>query len=207
MNVFEELEGGVVLRDRIHEILREGPRSISQVVKGLAAEGIKLHRLAVAGYLKALADEGVLDEAEIPPAKVYRLRAGAATRDLHRQVGERVRAGSEGLDASRLALEVFTQLFRRPVFAAEFRRGDLELPVRAVDVEGEERAAARRHLSKAGLKLPNQDAAFKPAYADPGEAARYRAQAHALLADMVRDEFHAGALAVTTMQAKLGDLG
>lgn len=204
MNVFEELEGGVVLRDRIQEVLRGGPRSISQVVKALEEQGVKLHRLAVAGYLKALADEGVLDETEIPPAKVYRLRAGAASRDLHRRVGDRVRAGAEGLDAPRLALEVFHELFRRPIFAAEFRRADLEPPQRAGEVDGEERAAARRHVSKTGLKLPPQDAAYTPAYADPGEAARYRAQAQALLAEIVRDEFRAGAFAVTTMQSKLG---
>ncbi|HXK36693.1 MAG TPA: hypothetical protein VJ553_03880, partial [Candidatus Paceibacterota bacterium] len=55
------------------EILKKDPMSISGVCRELASKGVKLHRLELTGYLKALADMNVLKEKDILPAKVFSL--------------------------------------------------------------------------------------------------------------------------------------
>ena len=202
--VFEELERGRALREHILEILRDGPRSISQVVAALKARGYKLHRLAVAGYLKALADADLLDEREIPPAKVYGVKPGPGARDLYTRVGEQCREHASLADAGRLCVQVLSDLMRRPVFKEELRRAGFESVPLAEEVAGEERGVARRFLARSTLKLPFNDPAFRPAYRDPEEQDRWRELSRAVLGAMVREEYHAGALAVTTKQATLG---
>lgn len=200
-----ELEKGLVLRDLVVEILREGPKSISQVGAALKERGLKLHRLAVAGYLKALADSDLLEEREIPPAKVYALRPTSGAKDLYRRVAENCRDHAEpGTDGSRLYLQALHDLFRRPIFQEELRRGGFEGVPRSAEVGGEERQAARRALSRSTLKLPFNDPAFRPAYADAQDEATLRERSRNVLAALVREEFRAGALAMTTKQATLG---
>jgi hypothetical protein len=200
-----ELEKGLVLRDLVVEILRAGPKSISQVGAALKERGLKLHRLAVAGYLKALADEDVLEEREIPPAKVYAVKPGAAGRDLYRRISEHCREHAEaGTDGSRLFLQVLTDLFRRPIFQEELRRGGYEAVPDAQEVAGEERQAARRALSRSTLKLPFNDPAFRPRPKNEADGRSLRERAHHVLADIVLEEYRAAALAVTTRQATLG---
>lgn len=202
-----ELEKGQVLRDLVTEILREGPKSIAQVGAELAKRGLKIHRLAVAGYLKALADEDVLTERRIPPAKVYELKPGPGARDLHKAVGEQCRGHASPADAGRLAVQVLWDLLRRPVFKEELRRAGFETFGGAEEVAGDDRAVARRFLARSTLKLPFNDPAFRPKYANAAEEAEVRDLSRAVLAAMVREEYHAGALAVTTKQATLGGEG
>ena len=59
------------LKDLVVSYLREQERSISALTKQLRQDGYPFHRLFVTGYLKALADAGILREKDIPPAKVY----------------------------------------------------------------------------------------------------------------------------------------
>lgn len=199
------MEKGVALRDHVAEILRDGPRSISQVGKALRERGWKLHRLAVAGYLKALADAGALEEREIPPAKVYALKAGTTRHDLYASVAERVREEAPpGVEPDRLYLQVLLDLLRRPVFREELRRGGFDVPRDSAEATGDERQAARRYLSKSPLKLPFNDPAYRPKYANAEDEALLRDRAHVVLEALVRDAYHAGPLAMTTRQSTLG---
>lgn len=203
--MFEELEKGVALRDLVAEVLREGPRSISQVGKALHERGLKLHRLAVAGYLKALADVGFLEEREIPPAKVYGLKAAAASRDLYRSLADLTRQHAPGgLDPARVFLQLLEELLRRPIFREELRRGGFDAPREAQEVEGEERQVARRYLSRSTLKLPFNDPAFRSRFLDEADEKSVREAARSVLGTLVREDYRAGALAMTTKQATLG---
>lgn len=194
-----------MLRDLVAEVLREGPKSISQVGAALAQRGLKLHRLAVAGYLKALADQEVLEEREIPPAKVYALPPGANARDLYRRLADRARELTPpGTDGSRLYLQVLLDLFRRPVFREELRRGGFEGPPPAVEVGGEDRQAARRFLSRSPLKLPFNDPAYTLTHGSAEEERVLREASHAVLLSIVRDDYRAANLSVTTKQVTLG---
>lgn len=201
--MFEDLEKGVVLHELVADILRGGPRSISQIGKDLQQRGVKLHRLAVAGYLKALSDRGILEEQSIPPAKVYGLKPGAAQRDLYQRVGDECRRHAKSSqEAAKLFLLVLEELFHRPIFMEEFRRGGFDSAPDAVEVPTDDRQLARRFLSKSRLKLPFNDPAFRSGGSSPGEAVRHRTRS--ILASLLRSEFRADSLAMTTKQATLG---
>lgn len=189
------------------ELLRDGPKSISQVGKLLKERGLRLHRLAVAGYLKALADAGLLEEREIPPAKVYTLRPKQAQRDAYSATARRCReAATSEPEAARLYVQALADLFRRPIFREELRRGAFEPSRLLEEVEGEERQAARRHLSKAPLKLPFNDPAYRPLFRDPKDEATLREAGRQVLAAILREELNVGALAMTSKQATLGSV-
>lgn len=200
--MFEELEKGQSLRDLIDEILRQGPASISQLGKKLKEPyNVQLHRLALAGYLKALADTGLLEEREIPPAKVYQLRPVRARPSLYEAVGTRVRElGWPDPDAARLFVQVLSDLFHRPIFREEIRRGGFERAPGLTEASAEERQAARRLFARATLKLPFND----PAYHAPAETESMRDASRGVLAAVVRAEFGMAALAQVTRQATLG---
>src|SRR5438876_9365323 len=107
---------GKNLKDLVVAYLREQERSISSLTKRLKQDGYNFHRLFVTGYLKALADAGILGEKDIPPSKVY---STSAHRDLnlYELVGARCRAATgDESDRVRLAVCVLHMLCRRPLF-------------------------------------------------------------------------------------------
>src|SRR2546428_7335575 len=109
------------LKDLVVSYLREQERPISALTKQLRQDGYPFHRLFVTGYLKALADAGILREKDIPPAKVYGTSAHREP-NLYELVGSRCReATRDETDQVRLAVAVLQKLFRRPIFLRELR--------------------------------------------------------------------------------------
>jgi hypothetical protein len=205
--VFEEFEGGVSLRDVVTDVLRDGQASISQVVAALRERGIKLHRLAVAGYLKALADDGYLEEHRIPPAKTYRLHPGHAPRSVYEVVADRARQiSNDETEAGRVALQALVDLFARPVFREELRRTGFEARRGFKEIAGDDRQAARRVLSKTPVKLPFNDPAYVPSYENAHEEERLRAGARHVLGHIIREQFGVQSLAMTSKQVTLGEI-
>jgi hypothetical protein len=202
--LFDELEKGQTLRDLLLEILRQGPGSISQLGKKLKEHGVDLHRLALAGYLRAMADVGILEEREIPPAKVYALRPTQTPPTLYDACARRVRElNRSDAEATRLFVQVLWDLFHRPVFKEELRRAGFT-PIGGIrEVSAEERQSARRLVSKSPIKLPFNDPAYLPAAGDTAETAKIRDDARAVLATVLRLEFRAGAAGTPTRQASL----
>lgn len=205
--VFEEFEQGVSLRDVVTDILRDGHASISQVGKALRERGVKMHRLAVAGYLKALADDGYLEEREVPPAKTYRLRPGRAPRSLYEVVGERSGQAAAPADAVRLTVQTLVDLFHRPIFREELKRAGYAPGPGLEEVTGDERQTARRTLSGTPLKLPFNDPAFRPEYRDSEDRVRLTSTSQQLIASLVRDAYGMQALAQVTKQSRLTEVG
>jgi hypothetical protein len=204
--VFEDLGKGHSLRDLIQEVLRQGPASISQLGKKLKEPyNVELHRLALAGYLKALADMGVLEEREIPPAKVYQLRPTQQRATIYDAVAQKIRELSlPEPEASRLFVQVFHDLFYRPIFREELRRAGFDYVPSLKEATAEERQAARRLFSRSTLKLPFNDPAYHPGAPTPDELARLRDASRQVLGSIVRAEFGASGLAQTTRQVTLG---
>lgn len=148
------------LKDLVVSYVRAEERSISALAKALHRDGYKFHRLFVTGYLKALADMGVLHEKEIPPAKVYTTSAHRE-KNLYELVGERCRqADPDERRQARLAIAVLQRLFLRPVFLRELREcgfpGNAEAALAAKD----ERDEARRAFSKLGIQIPTNEPAY-----------------------------------------------
>ena len=184
------------LKDLVVSYLREQERSISALTKQLRADGYPFHRLFVTGYLKALADAGILREKDIPPAKVYSTSAHREP-NLYELVGARCReATREEADQIRLAVSVLQKLFRRPIFLRELRECGFGGAVDAPQAPREEREEARRGLVKLGLPVPTNE----PAYGMPERRNEVRDE---ILYDLVVKRFGMGALVLGTKQMKL----
>ncbi|HEC94875.1 MAG TPA: hypothetical protein ENI45_02790, partial [Thermoplasmatales archaeon] len=118
--MFEE---DVTLQDIILEYLKDSQASISGIHRRLQKEGYKLHRLVVTGYLKALADNGILKEHDIKPSKVYSIRSKTSKKSIYDIIGEEVKTVTDSRQRqAQLAIYVLQKLFRRPIFLEELKR-------------------------------------------------------------------------------------
>lgn len=159
--MFEE---DVKLKDLILAHLRERPLSISGIRGKLDEAGSRLHRLVVSGYLRALADVGILDERDIPPSKVYSLRPGHRELDVYEEMGRAVEASPVARSEQvRFLVAVLSLLFRRPVFREEVKRcGFEDLGLVEWEVATDARQAPRRLLANTAVDLPHNDPAYAP---------------------------------------------
>ena len=184
------------LKDLVVSYLRVQERSISSLTKQLRQDGYSFHRLFVTGYLKALADVGMLREKDIPPAKVYTTSAHREP-NLYELVGSRCReAVKDEADQVRLAVGVLQKLFRRPIFLREIRECGFSAAVDVPQAPREEREEARRGLVKLGLQLPTNE----PAYGVPERKSEVRDD---ILYDLIIQRFGMGGMVLETKQTKL----
>ena len=184
------------LKDLVVSYLRVQERSISSLTKQLRQDGYSFHRLFVTGYLKALADVGMLREKDIPPAKVYTTSAHREP-NLYELVGSRCReAVKVEADQVRLAVGVLQKLFRRPIFLREIRECGFSAAVDVPQAAREEREEARRGLVKLGLQLPTNE----PAYGVPDRKSEVRDD---LLYDLIVQRFGMAGMVLETKQTKL----
>lgn len=158
------------LRDKLIAHLRAvGSDSISGVARALSVDRDKpIHRLTVAGYLAAMAEEGVLREVARPPSKHYQLSNPNQHRDLYERVGQAVREVAMPVELrGAAALAVLHRVLGRPVFRAELQRVRLPVPddlPRAV-VPDDDRKRVRLALQKRRLHqvdVPRADPMFLP---------------------------------------------
>lgn len=184
------------MKELVIEILKKDQMSISAATRELAARGLKLHRLEVTGYLKALADMNVLKEKDIKPAKVFSI-SGSRDKNLFELVGESAEryAPSEDERAT-LAAYALQKLFRRAVFDMEIRRCGLKGTVMGRKATQEERAEAKAVLSRMGYKVPNSDV---PTVVDEDLEEAYVQ----LLADIVTERFNMRQFVKETTQLRL----
>ncbi|MCK4718738.1 MAG: hypothetical protein KAT70_08725, partial [Thermoplasmata archaeon] len=148
------------LKDTIIDILREEERSISGIQRALKQKGIELHKLVLTGYLRSLADLGILKEREIPPSKVYSTTA-TYTQDIYSAVGDAVRRNVESpAERAPTVLYILQRLLLRPIFLYELKKAGVEEPYNATNIEGDKRMDARRVLAKTGIKIPHKDPAY-----------------------------------------------
>jgi len=144
------------LRELIIEVLKMDPASISGIGRKLTAKGVKLHRLELTGYLKALADLDILREKDIKPAKVFSISTGGE-RNLYQMLGDSVSVHAVQADRATLAAYCLQRLFRRAVFDMEIRRCGVEGTVNGRRATAEERSDAKSLLTRMGYKVPNSD--------------------------------------------------
>src|SRR3990170_331398 len=166
------------------------------LTKQLHQDGYAFHRLFVTGYLKSLADVGILREKDIPPAKVY-TTSTHRDRNLYELVGERCHgASSDERAQTRLAIAVLQRLFRRPIFLRELRECGIAGTVDATLAPKDEREEARRAYAKMGLQIPTNE----PAYLVDDRRNEVR---DAIVSDLLVDRFGMSALVLDTKQTRL----
>jgi len=184
------------MKELVLEILKKDQMSISGVSRELAAQGVKLHRLELTGYLKALADMNVLKSKDIKPAKVF---SASATREknLYELVGESSSAYARTADErATLAAFCLQRLFKRVIFDMEIKRCGLEGQVDGRKASLEERAEAKAVLTKMGYKVPNSDI---PVVVEQNLDPKFIM----VLADLVIERFNARQYLRQTTQLKL----
>jgi DNA-binding HxlR family transcriptional regulator len=188
------------LKDLIIKYVKEEERSISSLSRRLEAEGHKMHRLVLTGYLKALTDVGVLKEKEIPPAKVYTTSAHRE-KNVYETVGEKCRALKLSDDErAEVAVYILQKLFHRPVFFEELKQAGFKEGVDdAEQITGDERREAKAALTKSKVHLPYND----PAYLVKKDYDDVFAE---VLSDIITETFRARRLVVGTKQLKLGEV-
>lgn len=184
------------LKDLVVSLLRVQERSISALTKRLEQDGYSFHRLFVTGYLKALADIGILREKDIPPAKVY-TSSSHRDRNLYELVGERCRHASPDERVQiRLAVAVLQRLFRRPVFLRELRECGFGAAIDAPPAPRDEREEARRSMLKLGVPVPTNE----PAYLVEDRRNDVR---DAVISDLLVERFGMSSLVLETKQTRL----
>ncbi|MEM4262391.1 MAG: hypothetical protein QXY98_01470 [Thermoplasmata archaeon] len=144
----------------ILENLTEDGMSISALSRILSAKGIRIHRLELSGYLKALSDMGVIRERDIKPAKVFSITQ-VQKKTLYQKIGDIIsREESDEDKRANLALYVMNRLFRRAIFEKELRMTGIAGTPNARKANEKERDEAAKVLSKVGIKTQTSDHAL-----------------------------------------------
>ena len=177
--------------------MKKDERSISALTVALKKDGYKFHRLFVTGYLKALADVGLLREKVIPPAKVY---TASVHRDpnLYEAVGDRCRqVDTDERAQARLAVAVLHKLFHRPIFYRELRETGYEITPEAVLAMKEEKEEALKAFRKVGVAMPSNEPAY---YVED----RKNETRDMIIADLLTEKYGLADLVVGTKQTRFG---
>lgn len=184
------------LKDLILYHVKAEERSISALTRDLHKDGFKFHRLFLTGYLKALADVGMLREKKIPPSKVYTTSAHRSP-NLYEALGEAVRQEEKDpARGTRLCVAVLQKIFHRPVFLRELRECGFDAVGDVAAAPKELVDEARRVLATQGLKIP----ANEPAY---GVEDRKNEARDAILTFLLADRYGMRDQVLVTRQAKL----
>jgi hypothetical protein len=157
---------------------------------------VKLHRLELTGYLKALADMNVLKEKDIKPSKVFSLSA-SRDKNLYELIGESSSSIMKSAD-ERATLVAYSlqRLFKRAVFDMEVRRCGVGGTVEGRKATAEERADAKSIMTRMGYKVPNSDI---PTVVEKD----FEKQFLEVLGDVVVERFNARPYQKETTQTKL----
>jgi hypothetical protein len=148
------------LRAIIIECLKDGDKSISKISRDLKAKGHDYHRLVVTGYLRAMADLGVIKEKPIPPSKVYSL-VPSKSKNIYELLGSLVKARNLGYKKEALlCAQVLEALFKRPIFLSELNLCGYDEPQGARKISAEERNEVKDLLTNAGLKVGPKEPAL-----------------------------------------------
>lgn len=192
---------GTSMKDAVIESLKDGDKSISSLYRHLDAEGFKMHRLVLTGYLKALEDLNLLKAKDIPPSKVYS-SASTGEMNLYQVIGALALSSVKTeAEASRLAVYCMQRLYKRPVFLEELRAAGFAGDIQAERVTGEERNEVKKALARKGHKLPDNDPAFRIARPDETLDAYYTD----ILASALLSKFRSHSLVMETKQTKLSE--
>ena len=169
---------------------KEG-KSISALSKDLEDRGVKIHRLIITGYLRALTDQGILREREIPPSKIYQ-----PVKPVQETIYEAVSRSCRNItnDADELILYVLNRLFKRPIFESELRDAGVTRPIGKV-ASDHDINESRKVLKRAGNIGISQKAVFPEK--------NFPEKYYEVLADMAIETRGSRHLVMETRQTKL----
>ena len=173
------------------DCLGKDGKSISALSKDLEARGIKMHRLLITGYLRALTDQGILRERDVPPSKIYQ-----PVKQVQESIYDAVSKSCRNLtdDADELILYVLSRLFKRPIFESELRAAGVMRPIGQIASEHDINES-RKVLKRAGNIGISQKAVFP--------VKEYPDRYYEVLADLAIETRGGRHLVMETRQTKL----
>lgn len=140
------------------DILGKDGKSISAVTSELEAKGLKIHRLIITGYLRALTDQGILKEREVPPSKIY-VPVKQIPESIYESVGRVCRKISA--DPDELILYSLYRLLKRPIFTNELKSAGVNRPI-GKEAQQHEIQESVKLLRRAGNTVSSQQTAVYP---------------------------------------------
>ncbi len=141
------------------DTLTEEGKSISSLSKDLNKKGLKINRLLLTGYLRALTDLKIVREKIVPPAKIY-IPIKGREQDFYQMIGERARELFPGERVEHVILYSMNRLFRRAVFVEELARCGIEGNIPGTQANPEQRMEAKKVLVRNGFKVPDTSRAY-----------------------------------------------
>lgn len=178
-------------------ILANKQISISSLARELKKNGYDQHRLILTGYLRALHDTGFLEEIDIPPSKVYILKA-VAKRDIYSIVKEHLKDFdiSERLE---IAVFILSSLFHRPCFKYELELLGIEVRKTEAVRESKDARLKEHRTAVTRIKIPLED----PAYEMSGDYSSIQLRGNRILIDIINDLIELDGLKAKFQQTKL----
>ncbi|MCW6159394.1 MAG: hypothetical protein LVQ63_07975 [Thermoplasmatales archaeon] len=174
---------GMLLKDRIVELLRGDGKSISEIYKEINMEDeTKIHRLALTGYLWAMADFNVLKEKFVKPSKLYFLLKKDET-SIYELIGEQM-AGEPPDKRCEETLYTLYILLDRPIFDIELERAGITGNVKGKRLDKRERKKLIGKVEVKGMKISSDNDAYLPL-----PSASYPALAMKILGNIISDKY------------------
>lgn len=173
----------MLLKDRIVELLRGDGKSISEIYKEINMEDeTKIHRLALTGYLWAMADFNVLKEKFVKPSKLYFLLKKDET-SIYELIGEQM-AGEPPDKRCEETLYTLYILLDRPIFDIELERAGITGNVKGKRLDKRERKKLIGKVEVKGMKISSDNDAYLPL-----PSASYPALAMKILGNIISDKY------------------
>ncbi len=149
---------GMLLKDRIIDIVRGDGKSISEIYKEVNLdEESKIHRLTLTGYLWAMADFGFLKEKYQKPSKLYSLNRKEEN-SLYENVAAKLSEEPEDKKAQEI-LYVLYRILERPIFRAEMEKAGIIGDIKGKKIDKRERKKLLEKVELKGLRVtPDTDA-------------------------------------------------
>ncbi len=152
---------GMLLKDRIVDILRGDGKSISEIYKEINMEDeTKIHRLALTGYLWAMADFNVLKEKYVKPSKLYFLLKKDET-TIYELIGEQTMNDPSDKRSEEILYILYT-LFDRPIYEIELERAGITGTIKGKRLDKRERKKLVGKVQIKGLKISSDSDAYVP---------------------------------------------
>lgn len=193
-------EPGMELKEKILEYLKDDELSISALTRKLNEKEFMIHKLTLAGYLKALEDMRVLKHKKIPPSKVYYI-SKTKEKTIYEAIGDKIKS-LEKTPAEQAQITLFSlqKLFHRAIFYNEMKRCGFDT-IDANRVTGDDRAEVRKKLIKSGFKIKTNEPLYSIENNEDNE--EYHKILDNLILELLIEKFKIKALILETKQIKL----
>jgi hypothetical protein len=148
------------IRELVLSHLARQEDSIAGIMKYLSAEGIKIHRLVLTGYLNSMVDSGELKERLMRPSRVF-TNQSPANHDIYYNVGKIAKMLDENNEGD-VSLQTLYSLFGRPIFMREIERCGVTFPRKYRTVTSPMRPVYLKAVEKYGIMIPQNNELIEP---------------------------------------------